>query len=108
MGRQKTRIVLKLWLMCKRENPLNDLIVHSLEERGVDDIRDDDTNCFKPLLFEMFPNLTQITIETGVNSWAYSFNFLSLLRILKSVEFPASFRELIIDDGSGWIKKVFC
>ena len=102
--RKKTRIVLDLSLMYLRKNELNDLIVHSLERRGAyDDIPSDDTNCIKPLLFELFPNLTQIRIY-AVDC---SFNFLSLLRILKSVEFPASFKELIIKDDGDWIKDVF-
>merc|ERR1712129_81559 len=91
--------------MCDSENLLNDLIVHSVTKRYGDDIPKDDTNCIKPLLFELFPNLTQITIQT-VLSKVHSFSFLSLLRILKSVEFHASFEELIITGN--WFKNVFC
>merc|ERR1712154_705289 len=61
--RKKTRIVLNLDEMCSFKHALIDLIVHSVEERGADDIPSDDTNCIKPLLFELLPNLTQIQIK---------------------------------------------
>ena len=108
--RKKTRIVLDLREMCKRKTALNDLIMHPLAWRGAAYIRDDDTNCIKPLLFELFPNLTQIRIDAAQTS----FNFFSLLRILKSVKFPAAFQDLIIVDGSvcddncRWLKDAFC
>jgi len=109
--RQKTRVVLNLPFQTAltgfeeqrcTETALTGLVVHPMEERDDGTVPDDDTNCIRPLLFELFPNLTQIIIKSG----GYSFNFLSLLRILKNVEFTAAFKGITIM-GHGWIKKVF-
>jgi len=101
--RKKTRVVLDLEAMYQcGETALTGLVVYPMDHgQEVDGtIPDDDTNCIRPLLFELFPNLTQITIESGF----HSFNFLSLLRILKSVELPAAFKGLTIK-GHKWIRK---
>eukprot|EP01083_Nonionella_stella_P196305 722445_1 len=71
------------------------------------------TNLFRERLFRIFGNLKELIIFTSWGGDIYSFNIFQLLSILEEVEFPKSFKTIIIKDGegiwesSGWLKSVF-
>merc|ERR1712176_918038 len=74
--RNKTQIVLNLDQMNKmKERRLIDLVMHSIKEKRTGGFCEDNNNILKPLIFELFPNLKQITII----AFGYPFNLLSLL-----------------------------
>ena len=53
----------------------------------------DDTNIFRPFLYEMFPNLETVLLKSG----AYRFNPLSLLNVLVDVSVPSSLRTVRVE-----------
>ena len=101
----KTRIVLFPADIAEVANKsFVDMIMHPLSSRHG---ADDDTNLFKPLLLKLFPNLTQITMQT---SWGrvYNFNLLSLLSLLDKAELPRSWQSIIIKDyDQKWLESAF-
>merc|ERR1712192_52268 len=107
---QKTRITLVTPLIDMVKNKsFVDLIMHPLSEQGADDVSADDTNLFKPLLFKLFPNLTQITLATAWSWQIYAINLLSLLSILHKAELPRALESIVVKDGrKHWLKSAFC
>ncbi len=68
-------------------------------------IDDNNINLFKPLLFELFPNMNEIIIIAEGN---YTFNIYNLLSIIDSAILPKTFDRIIIKDPTGdWFESVF-
>ena len=110
--RNKTIIHLNLFIINHiRSESLVDLAMYRVAVQDVSEIRNDNTNLFKPILFDLFPKLRQITIntadQTGQRKWA--FNPLSLLSILNGAAVPESFETIKIEDRgeNKWLTKAF-
>ena len=79
----KTQITLNLpALSWSEDSSFIDLIMNPIQQQSYSEIADNDINIFKPLIFNLFKNLKEITIITGWSSDVYSFNMLSLLSVL--------------------------
>ncbi|NRA43278.1 MAG: hypothetical protein HRU21_13395, partial [Pseudomonadales bacterium] len=64
--RHKTHVVLDLYQLNQmKDRRLTDFVMHNIKKQEAHDITYDDTNILKPLIFRLFPNLQQITIETS-------------------------------------------
>ena len=114
--RHKTHIVLYLRELDREEmhniKELTDFVMHNIKMQYVANIPDDDTNVLKPRIFELFPNLQQITIDgtsiEGTDGTSFGFNLLSLLSVLCDAVIPASFETLVIKDAERyWLKSAF-
>merc|ERR1711971_466520 len=76
-----------------------DLITHPIKEST--SISSSDANLFKPIIFQLFPNMTKIGISTRdsrVMPGHYPLNLTSLLSMLKSTSIPPSLRNIVIDE----------
>ena len=107
----KSQIILNLdemWRYVKDKKFIS-LIMHSVKEQGVDDIGDNNNNCFKSSLFNLFPNLKEIIIYTSSYHYYYPINILNLLSTICSSLLPKSFHRIIIKENEEckWIGKVF-
>ena len=92
----KTCILLTLGeINCTDNKSFIDLVLHPVHFQSVDNISKDFTNLPQPILFELFGNLEQITINTIYSFFAFS--PLSLLSILNGVKLPDSFRTIMIE-----------
>lgn len=80
--------------------------MHSVVQQEVDSIGDNNNNCFKSLLFDLFPNVKEIIIYT--RSY-YTLNISILLSIIDSSFLPKSFERILVKEykESKWISKVY-
>merc|ERR1719334_2730839 len=96
-----------------KDRRLVDFVMHPIKKQGLDDISEDNTNIIKPLIFRLFPKLTQLTISTSTEDNIYAFNLRSFLSVLSDAEIPERFETFqIVDDevdkSGGWLKSVLC
>merc|ERR1712087_415894 len=90
----KKRIHLNmLWMADFAENPMVQLFMHSLREQQMDAVMDNNKNLFKPLLFELFTNVQDITLHY---TKYYAFSFLSLLSMLKNAALPTALKTITV------------
>eukprot|EP01084_Bolivina_argentea_P037924 70127_1 len=104
---RKTQIVLCLYEIDKIENrSFVELIMHPIQAQRMP-IYDPNTNLFKKILFELFPNLNQLVIYThDWNEKVYSFQISRLLKIMSKVPLDHPFKKLIIKDPwKAWLQK---
>eukprot|EP01084_Bolivina_argentea_P193599 332134_1 len=108
----KTQIILKLhWLNMMKNAHFTNFVTYPICKQTTP--QKNNNNLFKPMIFELFPNLKNITIYTAHSSYpypVYCFNLLSLLSILVGVSFPKSFKSIIIKDQNpdknhAWLEK---
>merc|ERR1712154_238705 len=86
---------------------------HPIKKQRVEDISEDNTNILKPLIFELFPKLQQITVVSSSLYRCFAFNLLSLLSVIDETVLPASLSSLVIkgtrpDKSGEWLKSVYC
>merc|ERR1712154_728995 len=94
----KTNIVLSLRDISRIKNKsFVDLVMNTVKIQKLEDISSDDTNLPKPILFELFPNLEQLTID--IDDGYYVFNPLSLLSLLNAVTLPDALRTIKVSYG---------
>merc|ERR1712083_148906 len=66
------------------------------------DIPSDRTNIFRPILFQLFPNLVEIEMD----NYSHALNLLSLLSVLEESAIPQSFKVLKVkDEHMIWLKR---
>ena len=66
------------------------------------DIPNDRTNIFRPILFQLFPNLVEIEMDNS----HHALNLLSLLSVLEESAIPQSFKVLKVKDKDRkWLKR---
>lgn len=104
MTLQKTKIILNLdWLDMMESEWMKQLLVYSTSRRQHVKGAHDTTNVVKAELFQLFPNLSTVTIT---DTYSYPFSLSRLLDELSAVELPASLSTVSILMGRrGWIQK---
>ena len=101
----KKHIRLRPQWMNEDDAYLKNLIFYGVSESS--DVPDDNTNIFRPFLFEVFPNLVELVVWS--DKWGgYALNLLSLLSVLDAAVIPRSFKVLkVYDSGGKWMKRAF-
>ena len=101
--RNKTKIYLDYYYGVNRfPEFLKQLLMFGVSINYGDYIPNDRTNIFRPILFQLFPNLVEIEMR---NSY-HALNLLSLLSVLEESAIPQSFKVLKVkDEGRKWLKR---
>lgn len=80
---------------------LKQLLMYGVK-KGSRNIPNDRTNIFRPILFQLFPNLVEIEMDNR----NHALNLLSLLSVLEESPIPRAFKVLKVRDyGRRWLKR---
>merc|ERR1712228_769128 len=85
-----------------KENEIINLVMNPLVRYGD---KPKDANLLKPFVFNLFRHVHTIRITAGPY---HTFDLLSFLRMLQSVDLPETLRLITIDDGNAqWVQNAF-
>lgn len=103
---KKTKMVVNLRHLGFMEE-ISDLLFFGVSEYDEHEvvIPEDETNIFRPELFEIFPNLTEIELKTG-SRCVHPMNLKLMLSVLDQSDLPQDFKLKIKDHNNFWIEKL--
>ena len=115
----KTQVVLSLYEMVEISQLANSeqlgarffaWFMNPIKEQTHSEVAHDASNCFKPVLFELFPKLQEIVVYTTDEDGdvVFAMNLVKLLEdVICAAVIPRSMRRIIIKDGDQqWLEKV--